>query len=128
MKVKELMTKFPHTVGPQLSIQEAREKMHSFECHHLPVLDGGKLIGLLSSNDIRLVERLKGGLDEKVANVMTDEAYVVDPDSDIRQVVEEMLKEKINSVVVKAKEGEPWGIFTSSDALRYIAELPETFE
>ena len=128
MKIKNLMTKSPHTVSPNLSIRMAQEKMRSFDCHHLPVLDGGQLIGVISDRDIKTVEKVVGGLDKVVQDVMTDEAYVVDPDRDIRGVVEEMLKEKINSVVVQAKNGEPWGIFTTTDALHYINELPINFD
>jgi signal-transduction protein with cAMP-binding, CBS, and nucleotidyltransferase domain len=60
--VSELMTKDLVTVGPQTSLREAAKIMADRWIRHLPVMDGGKLVGVLSQRDLAGV--LAGALNE----------------------------------------------------------------
>ena len=119
--IVEFMTEMPHTIGHDISISKAHQMMTDLSCHHLPVLDGGHLVGVLSDSDLRLISKLS---DEniKVEDIMTDEPVVVKPDQDIFQVAMLMHEKNIGSVIVSAKEGSPWGIFTATDALSYFTK------
>lgn len=50
--VEEIMSTKVHTVSPEQSIQECMELMTEYRIRHLPVLDNGKLIGLISIGDV----------------------------------------------------------------------------
>ncbi len=52
MLVKEHMNKFPICIGKHESIDAAAKVMHDNNIRHMPVLDDGKLVGLLSNTDI----------------------------------------------------------------------------
>lgn len=117
--IKEMMTEMPHTVGNKASLQKARTMMSEYSCHHLPVLEGGKLVGILSSKDLNEVTLKEDAI---VEDIMTEEPVTVKPDKDVFQVAMLMHERKIGSVIVAATPYSPWGIFTSTDALNYLSD------
>lgn len=120
--VKKLMTPLPHAVGAQVSVKKAYEMMDKYECRHLPVLDDHELVGVVSMHDLKTVQKF-GNQELSVFDVMSDEPVVVEPTDLVGKVIETMLDKKINSVVVHGKADEPWGIFTSTDAMKHLMRL-----
>jgi acetoin utilization protein AcuB len=53
------MTTTPHTIGVEQTLAKADKVMHELRVRHLPVLSGGKLIGILTDRDVKLVESLR---------------------------------------------------------------------
>lgn len=52
-QVADLMTREPHTIGPDASLEDAATVMHANDVSRLPVVDGdGRLVGLLSRGDV----------------------------------------------------------------------------
>jgi acetoin utilization protein AcuB len=122
--VRTFMTPSPHTVGRQQSLHLARSLMHKHHIRHLPVLDGGKLVGLLSERDLGVVEGLSGAdpASITVEEAMTAATYVVAPDAPLETVAAEMAEMKLGSAVVM-DAGHVVGVFTSVDALAALAAL-----
>lgn len=52
LPVTELMTESVETIPPQIRVGEAAEMMTTFGIKHLPVVDGGDYVGIVSSTDI----------------------------------------------------------------------------
>jgi CBS domain-containing protein len=50
--VEACMTRKPKTVGPDAELEEAATLMESLAVHRLPVVEGGRLVGVLSLKDI----------------------------------------------------------------------------
>lgn len=50
--IGELMTRDPFTVTPEVSIEECMEIMTTRRFRHLPVMEGGKVIGVISITDV----------------------------------------------------------------------------
>ena len=120
--VNEIMTPMPHTIGHDIPVAKARAMMSEYKCHHLPVLDGGKLVGVISDRDIKMVEQIPKGDEVPVEDLMTDEPFVVAPTQTVAQTVQGMLERNINSAIVSATAESPWGIFTSTNALEYFVK------
>ncbi len=98
--------------------------MRQHGCRHLPVLHGGRLVGLLSERDISLVESL-GNVDVeaiKVEEAMTQQPYAVAPATPLREVALEMAERKYGAAVVMDGE-QLHGIFTTIDAMAALAAL-----
>lgn len=98
--------------------------MRELQIRHLPVLDGGRLVGMLSERDVALVEAL-GGVDPTavtVAEAMSTVTYSVRPDAPLDEVVNEMASKKYGSAVVE-QNGKIVGILTTVDVCRALAEL-----
>jgi CBS domain-containing protein len=50
--VSEFMTRDPKTIGPEVDAHEALESMFAFGFRHLPVVDQGRVIGIVSVRDV----------------------------------------------------------------------------
>ena len=101
--------------------------MREHGIRHLPVLHGGKLLGMLTERDLRLVESLVGVDPTKVTveDAMSTVVYSVGPESPLNEVVATMGEHKYGSAVVMQNE-KVVGIFTTVDVCRAFAELLET--
>ena len=122
--VYQYMTLTPHTVGPRQSLAVAARMMRDHDVRHLPVLDGGRLVGLLSQRDLLLVEAMPGvnPTAVRVEEAMVQDVFTVARDTPIGEVVETMLTKKLGSAVVD-DDGRVIGVFTTIDALRALQEL-----
>ena len=122
--VDDFMTRSVHTIGTQSPLAEAHRIMNEHAIRHLPVLEGGKLMGVVSMRDLHLIETLKGVDPKEVAveEAMAQEAYTVPPGTALLEVARTMAMHKYGSAVV-ARDGKVEGIFTTIDALRALESL-----
>lgn len=109
MKLRDVMTVQPLTVGPQASPEALRSLMASGKVHHMPLVDGGHLVGMwLAAEEGPVV--LLGPAD-----------YAAHPpDADAIDALDALLRGKEAVVVTEGEE--PVGIITRTDALRIIQE------
>jgi acetoin utilization protein AcuB len=124
--IEHFMTRAPHTIAHHQKLSAAHQLMRAHEIRHLPVLDGGKLVGLVSQRDLHLIETLKDVDPEKidVSEAMSSELYTVTPQTPLREVAREMAAHKYGSAVV-VDHGHVVGVFTVTDALRALSGLLE---
>ncbi|MGZ3420545.1 MAG: CBS domain-containing protein [Polyangiales bacterium] len=121
--VRDYMTPSPHTVGGDQPLAVAHAFMRENGIRHLPVLHGGKLVGVVSQRDLYFLETL-AGVDPntvKVEEAMTAEPFTVAPNDDLRSVAAEMAKHRYGTAIVCDPSGLVRGIFTTTDALRALA-------
>lgn len=117
------MTPSVHTISMEKPLPHARALMLEHGIRHLPVLDGHKLVGLLSDRELA---RLEGFplVDFKLVSVpdaMSDEPYVVAPDAPAVEVLGTMRDQRYGSAIV-CEDSKVVGVFTTTDALRVLAE------
>lgn len=122
--LKKYMTVVPKTIGFEQTLKSAENIMNELKIRHLPVLHGGKLVGILSQRDIKIVTSFK---DVDPAQVTVEEAYTPDPyvttpEAKLDEVVEMMAAHKYGSVLV-VDANKLVGIFTWVDALKAMNEL-----
>ena len=121
MLVRDFMTATPHTIGRKQTLAVAQEKMRECGVRHLPVLEGGRLEGILSQRDAYFVETLAGATPESVAveEAMSVDVYTATPETPLLEVATAMADHKYGCAVVM--EGHHVvGIFTTVDALRAL--------
>ncbi|MCC6559323.1 MAG: CBS domain-containing protein [Polyangiaceae bacterium] len=121
------MTRAPRTLEADATLAQAHEIMREEGFRHLPVLERGKLIGLLSQRDLHLIETLRDVDPEKVRvrEAMVSHPYFVPPDARLAEVVAEMADHKFGAAVVM-ENGKVVGMFTTVDALRaFVDHLKE---
>ncbi len=122
--IRRFMTPTPVTIGREQSLEEAHKRMQEHNIRHLPVLDGGRIVGILSDRELELVENLPGvdAHTTKVEEAMIDSPYTVEPDAPLRDVITFMAEHKYGTAVVAADDGRALlGIFTTIDALTAFA-------
>lgn len=124
LTVSRFMTKQPHTIERTASLAEAHRLMRLHDIRHLPVLDHGKLVGIVSRGDLHLLETVaEFSLDEvEVNEAMTPNLYVVSGDAALDDVVETMARHKYGSAIITSSRGVE-GIFTTIDAMHVLANV-----
>lgn len=125
--IQKYMSTSPHTIGQEQALEKAKKMMGENSIRHLPVLEGGKIIGLLSDRDVHFLTYLSG-LDPsevKVKDAMSLDPYIVSPDAALDEVAQEMSSNKYGSAVVMQND-KVVGIFTAVDALGALASLLHT--
>ena len=124
MKIRDLMTADPCCIQRNEPLRNAHRLMRVRKVRHLPVLNGGQLVGLVSERDLFLLETVRSVDPEKepVEEAMTERPFAVSPETSVRQVVDEMLSHRYGSAVV-VERGGVVGIFTRADALRALRNL-----
>ena len=139
LTVNDLMTVIPNTVTPQTTLRQVIELMKTQSCRQLPVLDNGKLVGIITDRDVRLVMNsplvLHGRwqddeiLDNITAeNCMTPDPMTITPETPAYQAANMLSIYKFGALPVVDK-GLLVGIITVTDFLNYFAmQHPETID
>jgi acetoin utilization protein AcuB len=144
---RDWMTRKLVTLSPEASVAEALTLCRERRIRHIPILEEGRLVGIVSDRDLRDASPALGdaqrasALQEiRVGDVMTREVSTADPQDSIENLAQEMYELKIGSLPVVAEgpmvdeglvavaEEELMGIVTSSDVMRALvtlAGLPE---
>lgn len=125
--IQKYMTYVPKSIGFDQTIAQASEFMRKLHLRHLPVLKGGKLVGILTDRDINLVLSFKDVDAEKmtVEEAYTPEPYFTSPTAPLNEVVAHMADKKYGCALV-VDNGKLVGIFTETDAYKALSELLET--
>jgi acetoin utilization protein AcuB len=122
--IRKYMTPNPLTVGRDQTLEVAHRMMREHRVRHLPVLEGGKLVGVLSQRDMHLIETLRDvdPSSTTVEEAMTMDVYVTTPSTQLAEVVGVMAKHKYGSAVV-VDRAKIVGMFTTIDALNALMHL-----
>jgi acetoin utilization protein AcuB len=123
-QIRKYMTSAPHTIGHDQTLAFTQSMMRELHIRHLPVLDGGRLVGVLTERDVALIETLKD-VDPKtvrVSDAMSQQVYTVSPDAPLDEVAAEMAEHKYGSAVVM-DNGHVVGVFTTVDGMAALSEL-----
>ncbi len=135
MRVVDVMTTNPLTVGPSETVGQADELMSENRIRQLPVVQGRELVGIVTDRDIRsfltnavladLAARERA-LGTQVSEIMTTEPLTLEPDDTLQDAVEMLIEEKVGGIpVVDPAEGLV-GIVTYVDVLRcFLNRLQE---
>tara|TARA_B100000686_G_scaffold334348_1_gene401452 strand:- start:238 stop:669 length:432 start_codon:yes stop_codon:yes gene_type:complete len=134
MKVKELMTKVMFTVSPEDPVDKVFILFHFENIRHLPVLERGKLMGIVSDRDLKKVigSRKKMSVNEsgttvtlssrKVKNIMRRGVVTIGPEQRAADAAAIMAKRKIGALPVLKRE-KLVGILTATDILKAFVKL-----
>lgn len=129
--VSKIMTANPKTVHVKMTLGEARDLLVQGGFHHIPVVRGEALVGLLTSSDIMRVMYDYGQdprsstavLDHThtIEELMTRDVVTIASEAPIRQAFEILAEGAFHAVPV-VDDGRLVGIVTSTDLLRYALE------
>ncbi len=128
IKVADAMTSNPVCVEPEETISNCVKKMIKHNVGSLVVMEGEKLVGIITEKDL-LTKVLAKNLDVKktpVSKVMTKKPIHVDPDLDLYDAMNLMKKEEIRRLPVVDK-GVFVGLLTNKDILSIQPDLYDLF-
>lgn len=119
------------TLGPDNTLGEVRDILISKHIHHIPVVEGKKLVGMVTSWDIfKLGKSVEEYKSIKISEVMTRKVATLDPDQHLGAVAEVLTRHLFHAVPIVNDDNELLGIITSTDIIRYghSKEYPENLE
>jgi len=132
--IKNVMSTAPQAVQRGEKLSKARQLLGGSGFHHLPVLDGTKVVGIITSNDMLRVSFDVDAVDERNLDAILDHQFSIDQvmqseivtlpnNSNVRDAAQILAKGDIHSVLVTDAEQQLEGIVTSTDMIRYLTDL-----
>jgi CBS domain-containing membrane protein len=130
--VRDLMTQNPTTLDRNETLDLAESIMNLGRIRHMPVVDDGKVVGIVSQRDMfrsALITSLGFGRKTtgaliktiKIKEIMTEKVVTISPDASIKEAARQMMEKKIGCLPVL--EGDRLvGIVTETDMLQYVVE------
>jgi acetoin utilization protein AcuB len=133
MTARDLMTPKPVTVSPQTSFGEVWDLMRDMEIRHVPVVQAGTLLGILSERDLARLDvnrvltvegadALRRDLATPVVDVMSADVITIEPETTLSDVVAVFLESKVGALPVVEPSGEVVGIVSYIDVLRALQD------
>ena len=120
MHIANRMTRNPLCITPQDTLAKAKQMMDDGRFRRLPVVENGKLEGIITERDLR---QHWGYLDStKVSAAMTSGPVTINPSVSAENAIQLMLKYKIGGLPV-VEEGKVVGILSTSDVLRALLDV-----
>jgi acetoin utilization protein AcuB len=134
MLVKNWMNKPAITIDKHSSMHDAMTLMKKHQITLLPVMDGQRLVGVLTDRDLKKASASDATTLEmhellyllsniKVKNIMSSKPISVPPDFTIEETAELLLANKISGVPVVDNEGSVVGVITHTDLFKVIISL-----
>jgi acetoin utilization protein AcuB len=133
LSVVSWMSKRVFTTKPESRLIDAFEMMRDHRIRHVPVVEGGKLVGIVSDRDVRSAlpsrNALQGGwaslgealLEARISQVMSLMPITIAPDASIREAAQVMCRAKVGALPV-VEDGSLVGILSAEDVLWAVAE------
>lgn len=133
--VTRIMTKELQTINTQTSLSEVGKIFSESKFHHLPVVSGSRLIGIVSFVDLMRVSFASSfGVTEKqpvydildrtlsVEALMTKEPTTLNSTQNIKDAAEVLANGEFHALPIVDDEGDLLGMVTSADLLKYLLE------
>jgi CBS domain-containing protein len=132
LRCSEIMTKNVRTAGPDTPLREVAVLMRDGDMGAVPVVDDGKLIGIVTDRDI-VVRAVSEGktADTPVRHAMTAELFTVSPDDFVFEAVRLMGDKQVRRIPVINNDGSLAGIIAMADVALEMEderEIAETLE
>lgn len=136
MLVREIMTKHPTCVQAHQSIREAMHLLAELDARHLPVLDDGEVVGMVSDRDLRAFapplifdsenSRSSKDFEKAVVEIMSTDVLSVEPESSVQELIDLLVENKVGAVpVLDPLENTLVGIVSYIDILKASRQLFE---
>ena len=127
MKIQDVMVPCPYQVDSSVTIDEALHTMSLRGVRHLPVVDEGDLVGVITERALRLTQLASAGagVPPPVGAVCDNAPHMVSGDVLVSEVALDMSERRLDYVLVVDADGNLTGIFTATDACRLVYMLLE---
>ncbi len=114
--IREAMTSSPATVEPGTTAQEAARLMKSKDVGSLPVVEGDRLVGMITDRDlaIRLVGEGKSS-DTPVGELASKDVVTIDPQQEVEEAARLMAEHQLRRLPVCEEDGKLVGILAQAD-------------
>ena len=128
VRVFEVMTSEVRTASPGDGLREVWGMLLDERCHHLPVADGKRPVGMISTRDLLRISGKNGGeklssgdYGDRTANeIMSRDLETIHVDESVEAAIDRIGRGDIHALVVVNDADELAGIVTNHDLLHYL--------
>jgi CBS domain-containing protein len=132
MRCREIMTSDVRTATRDMTLQQVAVLLRDGDMGSMPVVEGGKLVGIVTDRDIVVRSIAEGkGADTPVSEAMTTEVFSVKPDDFAFEAIRIMGDRQVRRIPVVGENGELAGIIAMADVALEMedqVEIAETLE
>ncbi len=121
MLVSRYMTRKVVTIAPQTHFRMAYELMRQHKIHHLPVLAGARLVGIVAERDLLLAAAHFGSAEVPVAEIMRKPVVTVSDRATLAAAARILVRKHIGSLPVLGAGRVLAGIITETDVFKIMA-------
>jgi CBS domain-containing protein len=117
--IQEAMTSGPKTVAPGTTVEEAARTMASENVGSLPIVDGDRLVGVVTDRDLALrvlAEGKDGGT--AVGEIASKDVVTIDPQQTLEEAARLMAEHQLRRLPVVEEDGTLVGILAQADLAR----------
>jgi len=118
--IKDVMTSNPCSIDAEKSVAYAAKMMREEDVGLAPIVEGDKLIGMLTDRDIaiRVVAEGRNPDQVKVADVASKQVVTIDPQQDLDEALRIMAKHQVRRLPVVEEDGKLVGVVAQADIAR----------
>jgi CBS domain-containing protein len=118
--IKDVMTSNPCSIDAEKSVAYAAKMMREEDVGLAPIVEGDKLIGMLTDRDIaiRVVAEGRNPDQVKVADVASKQVVTIDPQQDLDEALRIMAKHQVRRLAVLEEDGKLVGVVAQADVAR----------
>jgi len=115
--IRDAMTSNPRGVGKSTTVVEAARLMKSEDVGSLPVVEGERLVGMVTDRDIvlRVVAEGKDANASTVGEVASSDLVTIDPQQDLDEALRLMAQHQVRRLPVVEEDGRLVGILAQAD-------------
>jgi len=119
-KVADVMTQRPRAVTPQTPLKEVAQVMESDDVGAVPLVEGERLVGIVTDRDIviRAIAKGKDPTGMQASEVSSRELVTVHPDDDLSDALELMAQHQVRRLAVTAEDERLVGVVSQADVAR----------
>ena len=129
MQARDVMTAKPMTGKVSETVAAVMQTMFTQDIRHLPIVSGKELVGMISDRDLRQFSQAllddagkgRAQLSAPVGKMMTADVLTADPESDVDDLIDIMIENKVGAVPIVDVDGALVGIVSYIDILRAAA-------
>jgi len=123
--VEEFTTPNPVIATVDMTVEVLQERMKRHGIRHLPIVHVGKVVGVVSERDLKVVMGLDEAHRQQVSagDIMAQNPVSVAASTPLDEVAFTMVEHKVGSLIVNEDDGGLLGIFTVTDALNALMEV-----
>jgi CBS domain-containing protein len=117
------------TIGPEQTVYDALKMMSDKNIGALPVLEGGRLIGVISERDYarKVILKEKSSLKTPVKEIMTEKVVTIQPEQTVSECMQLMTDKRVRHLPVLDEQGRLVGLISIGDVVKEIIGEQKTF-
>jgi CBS domain-containing protein len=122
--VRDAMTSSPKTVSPTTTAPDAARLMKSEDVGALPIVDGDKLVGVVTDRDLAIRVLAEGkSPDTAVSEIASKDVVTVDPDQTLEEAARLMAEHQVRRLPVVEEDGKLVGVLAQADVAQSGQDL-----